>query len=153
MISKPSDEIWMRRALSLAQSASEIDEVPVGAIIVRNDQLISEGFNQREKKSSVLSHAELEAIQLANQKLTSWRLTSCTLYITLEPCIMCAGAIYQSRIERVVFGAVDPKAGAMGSLYNIQNDDRLNHRFQVTRGVLSDECGQILKEFFRKKRT
>jgi tRNA(adenine34) deaminase len=143
----------MRRALSLAQSASEIDEVPVGAIIVRNDQLISEGFNQREKKSSVLSHAELEAIQLANQKLTSWRLTSCTLYITLEPCIMCAGAIYQSRIERVVFGAVDPKAGAMGSLYNIQNDDRLNHRFQVTRGVLSDECGQILKEFFRKKRT
>jgi len=143
----------MRRALSLAQSASDIDEVPVGAVIVRDGQLISEGFNQREKKFSVLSHAELEAIQIANNSLSSWRLTGCTLYVTLEPCLMCVGAIYQSRIERVVFGAMDPKAGATGSLYNIQSDERLNHRFQVTSGVLSDECGQILKDFFRRKRT
>ena len=143
----------MRRALSLAQSASDIDEVPVGALIVRDSQVIAEGFNQREKKLSVLSHAELEAIQIANQTLSSWRLTGCTLYVTLEPCIMCAGAIYQSRIERVVFGAMDPKAGATGSLFNIQTDERLNHTFQVTSGVLGDECGQILKGFFRKKRT
>jgi tRNA(adenine34) deaminase len=143
----------MRRALSLAQSASDIDEVPVGALIVRNGQVLAEGFNQREKKFSVLSHAELEAIQLANQKLMSWRLTGCTLYVTLEPCIMCVGAIYQSRIERVVFGAMDPKAGATGSLYNIHTDERLNHRFQVTSGILGDECGQILRDFFRKRRT
>lgn len=152
-MSEHNDEIWMRRALSLAQSASDIDEVPVGALIVRDGQVIAEGFNQREKKFSVLSHAELEAIQIANQKLSSWRLTGCTLYVTLEPCIMCVGAIYQSRVERVVFGAMDPKAGATGSLYNIQADDRLNHRFQVTSGVLGEECGQILKDFFRKKRT
>jgi tRNA(adenine34) deaminase len=142
----------MRRALSLAQSASDIDEVPVGALIVRDGQLIAEGFNQREKKFSVLSHAELEAIQSANAKLASWRLAGCTLYVTLEPCLMCVGAIYQSRIDRVVFGAMDPKAGATGSLYNIQNDERLNHRFEVTGGVLGMECGQILKDFFRKKR-
>jgi len=142
----------MRRALSLAQSASDIDEVPVGALIVRDDQLIAEGFNQREKKFSVLSHAELEAIQVANRSLSSWRLTGCTLYVTLEPCLMCVGAIYQSRIERVVFGALDPKSGATGSLFNIQNDDRLNHRFQVTGGILAAECGQLLKDFFRKKR-
>ncbi len=153
MISDYRDEIWMRRALSLAQSASDIDEVPVGALVVRNGQVLAEGFNQREKKFSVLSHAELEAIQIANQKLMSWRLAGCTLYVTLEPCIMCAGAIYQSRIERVVFGAMDPKAGATGSLYKIQTDERLNHRFQVTSGVLGDECGQILRDFFRKKRT
>ncbi len=142
----------MRRALSLAQSASDIDEVPVGALIVRDGQVIAEGFNQREKKFSVLSHAELEAIQIANQKLSSWRLTDCTLYVTLEPCLMCVGAIYQSRIDRVVFGALDPKSGATGSLYNIHDDDRLNHKFQITSGVLSNECGQILKDFFRKKR-
>jgi tRNA(adenine34) deaminase len=142
----------MRRALSLAQSASDIDEVPVGALIVRDGQLIAEGFNQREKKLSVLSHAELEAIQSANRSLNSWRLAGCTLYVTLEPCLMCVGAIYQSRIERVVFGALDPKAGATGSLYNIQNDVRLNHQFEVTGGVLGPECGQILKDFFRKKR-
>ncbi len=143
----------MRRALSLAQSASDIDEVPVGALIVRDGQVIAEGFNQREKKFSVLSHAELEAIQIANQKLSSWRLTGCTLYVTLEPCLMCVGAIYQSRIDHVVFGALDPKSGATGSLYNIHDDDRLNHKFQITSGVLSNECGQILKDFFRKKRS
>ena len=142
----------MRRALSLAQSASDIDEVPVGALIVRDGQVIAEGFNQREKKFSVLSHAELEAIQIANQKLSSWRLIGCTLYVTLEPCLMCVGAIYQSRIDRVVFGAMDPKAGATGSLYNIHDDNRLNHKFQITSGVLESECGQILKDFFKRKR-
>lgn len=142
----------MRQALSLAQTASCSNEVPVGALIVKNGSLIAEGFNQREKKFSVLSHAELEAIRIANQKLSSWRLIGCTLYVTLEPCLMCAGAIYQSRFDRVVFGALDPKAGATGSLFEIQTDQRLNHQFQVTGGVLEAECGQILKDFFKLKR-
>jgi tRNA(adenine34) deaminase len=146
------DEDLMRRALGLAQSASGLDEVPVGAVIVKDGIVIGEGYNLRETKRSVLSHAELEAIHQANQKLNSWRLTGCTLYVTLEPCLMCAGAIYQSRIDRVVFGAPDPKAGATGSLYDIQSDARLNHRFTVTGGILADECGQVLKDFFRKKR-
>lgn len=143
----------MRQALSLAQTASDLDEVPVGALIVKDGQLIAEGYNLREKKLSVLSHAELEAIHIANQQLSSWRLNGCTLYVTLEPCLMCAGAIYQSRIDRVVFGAPDPKAGATGSLFDIQNDLRLNHQFQVSGGVLEPECGQILRDFFKKKRS
>lgn len=151
-MSENPDILWMRRALSLAHSASLLDEVPVGAVIVKDNQVIGEGYNQRETKRSVLSHAELEAVHAANKALDSWRLTGCTLYVTLEPCLMCAGAIYQSRIERVVFGALDPKAGATGSLYDIQADMRLNHRFIVEGGVLADECGQVLKDFFRKKR-
>lgn len=151
-MSADTDESMMRQALNLALSASTIDEVPVGALIVKDGLIIGEGYNQRETKRSVLSHAELEAIHQANQKLDSWRLTGCTLYVTLEPCLMCAGAIYQSRIDRVIFGAFDPKAGATGSLYEIQKDTRLNHRFEVIGGILADECSQILKDFFRKKR-
>ena len=146
------DEYWMGLALSLARSAKHIDEVPVGAVIVHQSGLVSTGFNLREKTQDPSAHAEMIAIRKASKILGSWRLGECSLYVTLEPCLMCAGAIYQSRFKKVVFGASDPKGGAMGSLYSIQEDERLNHRFEVSSGVLADECSNILSSFFRAKR-
>jgi tRNA(adenine34) deaminase len=147
-----SDEAWMRRALRLAEEAAEQDEVPVGAIVVRNHKIIGTGANQREQLNDPTAHAEMIAITQAAASLESWRLLDCTLYVTLEPCPMCAGAILQSRIPRVVFGASDPKAGAVQSLFQLLNDPRLNHTAEVTGGVLGYECGKILTDFFEAKR-
>lgn len=142
----------MKLAIEEAKKAEQIDEVPIGAVIVRDDEVIGTGYNLREKTQTTLSHAELIAIEKANQKLGSWRLDDCTLYVTLEPCPMCAGAIVQARIKRVVFGAYDPKAGCAGTLMNLLEEDRFNHQVEVTRGMLEEECRLMIQGFFRKLR-
>ncbi|MCC6278132.1 MAG: nucleoside deaminase [Oligoflexia bacterium] len=148
----------MKEALKLAELASQDGEVPVGAILVgspgegMDPEIISKGFNRRECDHDPMAHAELLALREASKKLKRWRLTGCTLYVTLEPCLMCAGAIVLSRVDRVVYGTPDPKAGAVESLYETLKDRRLNHRPSVTSGVLKDECSVVLKEFFAKKR-
>lgn len=146
------DEAYMTEALSLAKEAESQDEVPVGALIVYENKILSRGFNLKESKQNPLKHAEIIAIEKACLHLNTWRLLDCTLYVTLEPCLMCAGALYQSRVSRVVYGCGDPKGGALGSLYQIHKDSRLNHNFPVTTGVHSEPCSQILKNYFRKKR-
>ena len=146
------DAEMMRRALDLARQAQALGEVPVGAVVARDGRVLSQAFNLRETLSDPSAHAERLALTLAGRSLGTWRLEGCTLYVTLEPCPMCAGAIVQSRIARVVFGALDPKAGACTSLYRIATDPRMNHRAIVTPGVLADECGAILSEFFRARR-
>ncbi len=143
---------FMQRALALAQLAAEADEVPVGAVIVREDRVVAEAYNQRESLRDPTAHAEMIAITQAAETLRSWRLEETTLYVTLEPCPMCAGAIVQARIPTVVFGATDPKAGAVVSLYRMLEDSRLNHRCQVIGGVLAEPCGEILSQFFAVKR-
>lgn len=147
-----TDEDFMAHALSLAKKAAGLGEVPVGAVVVRDGQIIGEGWNLRETNRNPLQHAEIMAIQEAAKNSNAWRLSETTLYVTLEPCLMCAGAIYQARIPRVIFGAMDPKAGACGSLYQIHEDARLNHRYLVQPGVLANECSEVLKEFFRNRR-
>jgi tRNA(adenine34) deaminase len=146
------DEPFMRRALQQAELAVQQDEVPVGAIVVHANKIIATAFNQREQLADPTAHAEMIAITQAASHLNSWRLIDCTLFVTLEPCPMCAGAILQSRIPRVVYGALDPKAGAVVSLYQLLNDPRLNHRCEVVGGVLASDCGQILTDFFERKR-
>ncbi len=147
-----TDADYMRAALRQAAAALEEDEVPVGAVIVHEDRIIGRAHNDREKLNDPTAHAEMIAITQAAAALESWRLTGATLYVTLEPCLMCAGALVNGRIKRVVFGARDERAGACGSLYQVGLDTRLNHRFEVTGGVLEDECAAILQQFFRKKR-
>ncbi len=147
------DEKWMNLALELAKQAADKAEVPVGAVLVRDDQVLARSFNLREHLGSPLAHAECLVIHRAAIKLGGWRLTGTTLFVTLEPCLMCAGAIQQSRISRVVFGAKDPKGGAVRSLYQVLEDPRLNHRCEVTGGVLEKECGGLLTDFFRKRRS
>ncbi len=147
-----SDSHWMTRALELAYQAVESDEVPVGAIIVHEHSIIGAASNQRESLKDPTAHAEMIAITQAAAARDDWRLEQTTLYVTLEPCIMCAGAILQSRIPRVVFGALDPKAGAVLSLYQLLGDERLNHRCSITSGVLADRCGRVLTDFFASKR-
>ncbi len=142
----------MQLAIEQAEKAREIDEVPIGAVIVYEDEVIATGYNVREHSQDTLSHAELIAIQQANQKIGSWRLEDCTLYVTLEPCPMCAGAIVQSRIKRVVFGAFDPKAGCAGTLMNLLEEERFNHQAEVTAGVLEKECSELLTNFFKALR-
>ena len=142
----------MAQALELAQQASEKGEVPVGAILVREDVRIAEAHNLREKRGSPIAHAEMLAIQAASEKIGNWRFTDTTLYVTLEPCAMCAGAIVLARIPKVVYAASDPKAGAAGTLYNILQDERLNHRVEVVSGVLADESSALLKSFFQQRR-
>ena len=146
------DELYMRQALGEAQIAAGEDEVPVGAVIVKGDQVVAMAHNQRESLQDPTAHAEMIAITQAAAALGSWRLADCTLYVTLEPCPMCAGAIVQARVPRVVFGADDPKAGAVRSLYQLLNDDRLNHEAKIQGGVLADPCGEILTRFFQNKR-
>ncbi|MCC7404118.1 MAG: nucleoside deaminase [Bdellovibrionales bacterium] len=145
-------EKWMRRALELAAQAGAMGEVPVGALVVFENQVIAEAFNRKETDHSALHHAEVLAIQQASARLGRWRLTGCDLLVTLEPCIMCAGAIVSARLDGVYYGAVDPKAGAVASLYQILSDQRLNHLPVVEGGILAEPCGQILKEFFRQRR-
>ena len=146
------DEHWMRRALEQASQASVADEVPVGAVIVHGSRMIAAAHNQREMLHDPTAHAEMLAITQAAEALNDWRLEDCTLYVTLEPCPMCAGAILQARIPRVVYAAADPKAGAVESLFQLLNDARLNHRCQVTGGVLADQGAGLLTDFFRQKR-
>lgn len=146
------DEAWMRFALSLAATAAAYDEVPVGAIIIYKDKLIGSGYNRKEAIPCATGHAEILAIQQASKSLGAWRLSDCELYSTLEPCVMCAGAIQQARISRVIYGAQDPKGGALGSLYQIHRDPRLNHAIDVTAGVLADEASLMLKNFFKQRR-
>jgi len=142
----------MRHALELARQAAENGEVPVGAILVRDDVLIAEASNLREQRGNPIAHAEMLAIQAASEKIGDWRFTDTTLYVTLEPCPMCAGAIVLARIPKVVYAATDPKSGAAGTLYNILQDERLNHRVEVTSGVLAEESSALLKSFFQQRR-
>jgi tRNA(adenine34) deaminase len=142
----------MGRALELARQAAQMGETPVGAVIVREGKILSQAFNLRETLHDPTAHAERVAITLAGQALGTWRLDGCTLYVTLEPCPMCAGAIVLGRISRVVYGARDPKAGACDSLYRLVSDRRLNHRAEITSGVLGQECGEILSLFFQDRR-
>lgn len=146
------DEAGMRAALREAQAALARDEVPVGCVIVHEGSVIGRGHNQVEALQDATAHAEILAIGAASNALASWRLSECTLYVTLEPCSMCAGAIVLSRLGRLVYGATDPKAGACGSVLDVVGERRLNHRVPVTHGVLAEECGELLREFFRKKR-
>jgi tRNA(adenine34) deaminase len=148
---KELDERYMREAIALAKQAGEIDEVPVGALIVCRGRIIAEAYNTRESDRSATSHAELRAIEAACRALGGWRLPDSTLYVTLEPCVMCAGAILHARLDRVVFGAYDPKAGAFGSVLDL-NAYPLNHKTAVTGGVLAEECGALLSDYFRSKR-
>ena len=146
------EDHFMRRAIGLAQQAMQEDEVPVGALITLENRIIGAGWNQREKLQDPTAHAEMIAITQAAASLSRWRLQDCTLYVTLEPCPMCAGAILQSRIDRVVYGAVDPKAGAVDSLFRMLDDSRMNHRCHVVGGLLADQCGALLSHFFQQKR-
>lgn len=142
----------MRAALQEAEAAGELGEVPVGAVITREGQIVGKGFNRREGENDPLAHAEILAIQEAARSVGHWRLVGCTIYVTLEPCAMCAGALVNSRIERLVFGARDPKAGFCGSLGNLVQDPRLNHRLEVREGVLQAESSGLLKAFFARLR-
>ena len=143
---------YMRLALGEAKQALLEEEVPIGAIIVRREQVIASAHNQREQLKDPTAHAEMVAITQAAAAVGGWRLEECTLYVTLEPCIMCSGAILQARIPLVVFGATDPKAGAVDSLFHLLSDPRLNHRCQVIPGVMAAECGEILTKFFQAQR-
>lgn len=146
------DLLMMKRALELAEQAAEMDEVPVGAVVYRGNKIIAEGYNLRESSSDPVSHAELLAISRAGRALGEWRLSDCSLAVTLEPCPMCAGAMVNARLGRVIYGARDPKAGACHTLFEIPVDRRLNHEVTMIPDVLADECAQVLKDFFRRKR-
>jgi tRNA(adenine34) deaminase len=147
------DEYFMRQALKEAQKAAAKNEVPIGAVVVKNGKIIGRGHNLRESLNDPTAHAEIIAIKKAAKKLKNWRLNGCTLYVTVEPCVMCAGAIILARLEGVVYGVKDPKAGAVASLYEVFDDKRLNHRVKrVEGGILKDECAAILKEFFNNLR-
>lgn len=142
----------MTEALKEAKKAFELGEIPIGAVIVKDEEIIARGHNLREITKDPTAHAEIMAIRRASEALGGWRLTNCDLYVTIEPCPMCAGAIMMSRISRLFIGSMDPKGGAAGSLYNIVNDDRLNHKAEIIYDVLSNECSSIMKEFFKKLR-
>ena len=149
---EPDDLIFMKEALELAKKAKAQDEVPVGAVIVCNNKIIASAFNQKESLKKATAHAEILALEEASRKLQQWRLNDCTLYVTLEPCLMCAGALVATRLKRLVYSSKDPKAGAVHSLYQITQDPRLNHRIDVSYGLLQEESSKLLKEFFREKR-
>lgn len=145
-------EYYMSQALELAQEAADAGEVPVGCVIVRDGAVIGRGRNRREEKQAVCSHAEMEAMAQANAALGSWRLDNCALYVTLEPCPMCAGAIVQARIPRVVIGCMNPKAGCAGSVLDLLHEDGFNHQAEVETGVLGEECSRMMKDFFKELR-
>ncbi|MTT33324.1 tRNA-specific adenosine deaminase [Terrilactibacillus sp. BCM23-1] len=146
------DTLYMKQAIIEAKKAEELGEVPIGAIIVKDQEVIASAYNLRETSQRPMSHAECIAIEKASEHIGSWRLEGCTLYVTLEPCPMCAGAIIQSRIEKVVYGASDPKAGCAGTLMNLLQDQRFNHQTEVVSGILESECGNLLTSFFRNLR-
>ena len=148
-----SDQFWMREALAVARQGASLGEVPVGAVIIKDGIVLARAHNGREGTKDPTAHAELIAIRLAASSVGDWRLTDTTLYVTLEPCPMCCGAIVLARIPRVVYAASDPKAGAAGTLFNLLQDERLNHQADVTQGVLAEESSHLLKSFFRDRRT
>ena len=143
---------FMLLALKEAQKARDIDEVPIGCVIIKDNKVISRGFNHRESKNDVTSHAEIEAIRKASKKLNDWQLIDCDLYVTIEPCIMCTGAIIQSHIRHVYYGSEDPKGGGLVSAINISEVKGLNHYPEITGGILRDKCSSIVKEYFANKR-
>lgn len=146
------NEKFMREAIRQAKKAAAIGEMPVGAVVVRGDEIISRAYNRRETKKNALLHAEMTAIDRACRKLGGWRLPGCEMYVTLEPCPMCAGAILNSRIEHIYFGADDPKSGCAGSVLNLLDMNLCNYRTRVTSGVMEEECREIIKSFFRELR-
>ncbi len=146
------DERMMREAIAEARRCFESGDVPVGAVVARGDEVLRSSGNARERLQDPTAHAEILALRAASVALGSWRLDGCSLFVTLEPCAMCAGALVLARIDRLVFGAADPKAGFAGSLGDLVRDPRLNHRVEVRSGVLAEECGRLLREFFRKRR-
>ncbi|MFF2094154.1 MULTISPECIES: tRNA adenosine(34) deaminase TadA [Paenibacillus] len=152
MIREQEDQAWMQYAIEEARKAEQIGEVPIGAIVVKDGEIIGRGYNLRETKHDPTAHAEMVAIREACEKIGAWRLLDCTLYVTLEPCPMCAGAIVQSRIKRVVYGTDDPKAGCAGTLMNLLQEPRFNHETELTSGVLQMECATLLTQFFRNLR-
>ncbi len=147
-----NDTYFMREALEEAKKAFDKDEPPVGAIIARDDEIIARGHNLRESLQDPTAHAEMLAIRVAAAKLGRWRLSDCAIYVTLEPCAMCAGAMILARLDRVVYGADDPKAGAVSSLMNLVSDKRLNHQLEVKNGILAPECAALLRDFFSSRR-
>ena len=149
---KNYDDHFMIEAIKEANKAEELNEVPIGAVVVIGDKIIARAHNLRESQQSAVAHAELLAIDQACREIGSWRLENATLYVTLEPCPMCSGAIILSRVKKVVYGASDPKAGCAGTFMNLLQDDRFNHQSEVVKGVLAEECGQLLSAFFRKIR-
>jgi tRNA(adenine34) deaminase len=151
-LERPEDEVWMMEALAEAGRAAGIGEVPVGAVVVRDGEIVGRGYNRREIDGDPLAHAEILAIREAAARTAGWRLAGCTMYVTLEPCAMCAGALVNSRVERLVYGAPDPKAGYCGSLGDLVRDPRLNHRLEVTAGVLESESAALLRGFFASLR-
>jgi len=152
VIMSEEDRIFMQEAIAEAGMAEEIREVPIGAVIVRQGEIIARGHNLRETLNDPTAHAEMIAIKKASERLNAWRLLDCTLYVTLEPCPMCAGAIVQARIGRVVYGTSDPKAGCAGTLMNLLREERFNHMAVVESGVLQEECASMLTQFFRRLR-
>lgn len=148
ILKQKTDEKFMKQALLQAKKAKELGEVPIGCVIVQDGKVIGRGYNRRNTDKSTLSHAEITAIRKASKKLNDWRLENCTLYVTLEPCQMCAGAIVQARVKEVVIGAMNPKAGCAGSILNLFTMKQFNHQVQTTYGVCEAECSQILKQFF-----
>jgi tRNA(adenine34) deaminase len=152
MSNKKEDEQYMRIAIEQAKTAEENGDIPIGVVIVYKNQIIAKAYNQREQLRDPTAHAEIIALTQAAAAKESWRLNGCTMYVTLEPCPMCAGALVLARVDRLVYGCDDPKAGACKSLYNIVQDERLNHRLEVTSGVLQEQCRQQLQEFFSRRR-
>lgn len=146
------DQYWMRQALSLAQRAGLEGEIPVGALLVANGRVIGEGWNRPISECDPSAHAEIQALRVAGKQVSNYRLCDTTLYVTLEPCTMCAGAIIHARVARVVYGAYDPKTGAAGSVFDVLNSDRYNHSVECVGGVLAEECSAVLKGFFRARR-
>ncbi len=152
-MNKTSDDIFfMNKALLEAKKALKINEVPIGAIIVKDNKIIARGYNKREKTNSPLAHAEMIAIKKASKKLNSWRMPGCKIYVTLEPCLMCSGAIMWSRFDEVIFGASDVKGGAIVSTYRVFDNENINHHPKITSGILKEQCSQIIKDFFVRRR-
>lgn len=145
-------EKYMKEALRQAKKAAEAGDVPIGCVIVYKDKIIARGYNKRNQQKTALGHAEIAAIRKASKKLDDWRLEKCTMYVTLEPCPMCAGAIVQARIPEVVIGAMNPKAGCAGSIINLLQMDRLNHRVRMETGIMEEDCQKLLKDFFKDLR-
>lgn len=152
VIHSDEDIAWMQEAIDDGHCAGDILEVPIGAVIVHENKIIGRGYNQRNTMKSTLGHAEILAIEQASAAMGDWRLEGCTMYVTVEPCPMCAGAIVQARMDRVVIGTMNRKAGCAGSIYNLLQDDRFNHQAEITYGVLEDECSAMMSDFFRSLR-
>lgn len=152
LVKYKKDENYMKEAMKQAKKAAKLMEVPIGCVIVYEDQIIARGYNRRNTDKNTISHAEMNAIKKASKKMGDWRLEDCTMYITLEPCQMCAGAIVQARVSRVVIGSMNPKAGCAGSILNLLEMEQFNHQVEVTRGIMEEQCSQMLCNFFKELR-